>query len=99
MIIVMKPDSKEKDIESISRLLEKLGLGVHISKGTQRTIIGVIGDKNLLRDIPLDLLPGVEKLVPIVESYKLASKTFKPEPSVIEIDGVKIGGSELVMIA
>jgi len=99
MIIVMKPDSKEKDIESISRLLEKLGLGVHISKGTQRTIIGVIGDKSLLRDIPLDLLPGVEKLVPIVESYKLASKTFKPEQSVIEIDGVKIGGSELVMIA
>jgi len=95
----MKPDSKEKDIESISRLLEKLGLGVHISKGTQRTIIGVIGDKSLLRDIPLDLLPGVEKLVPIVESYKLASKTFKPEQSVIEIDGVKIGGSELVMIA
>jgi 3-deoxy-7-phosphoheptulonate synthase len=99
MIIVMRPSSEEKDIKNISRLLESLGLGVHISKGTERTIIGVIGDKRILRDIPLDLLPGVEKLVPIVETYKLASKTFKPEQSIIDINGVKIGGSELIMIA
>lgn len=95
----MRPSSEEKDIKNISRLLESLGLGVHISKGTERTIIGVIGDKRILRDIPLDLLPGVEKLVPIVETYKLASKTFKPEQSIIDINGVKIGGSELIMIA
>jgi len=72
---------------------------VHISKGSQRTIIGVIGDKSVLQNVPLELMSGVEKLVPIVESYKLASKTFKPEPSVIDINGVKIGGKELVLIA
>jgi len=99
MIIVMKPGSQEKDINNISKVLESLGLGIHISKGIERTIIGVIGDKRVLRDVPLDLMSGVEKLVPIVESYKLASKTFKPEHSVIDINGVKIGGSELVMIA
>jgi 3-deoxy-7-phosphoheptulonate synthase len=99
MIIVMKPGSKDSEIQEISNVLENAGLGVHISKGTERTIIGVIGDKRLLRDIPLELMQGVDKLVPIMESYKLASRTFKPEPSIIEIGGVKIGARELVMMA
>jgi 3-deoxy-7-phosphoheptulonate synthase len=99
MIIVMKTGSKENEISEIARVLESLGLGIHISKGTERTIIGVIGDKRLLNDVPLELMPGVEKLVPIVESYKLAGKTFKPEPTVINIGGVKIGGKELVIMA
>ena len=99
MIIVMKPGSKDKDIQEISKVLNSLGLGVHISQGTERTIIGVIGDKRKLNDVPIELMPGVEKLVPIVESYKLAGKTFKPEPSVIDVNGVKIGGKELVIMA
>lgn len=99
MIIVMKPDSQEAHIRDISQVLESLGLGVHISQGTERTIIGIIGDKRALKEIPLELMPGVEKLVPIVESYKLAGKTFKPEPSIIDVKGVKIGGSELIMMA
>ena len=99
MIIVMKVGSPESEIKEISRVLESFGLGVHISKGSERTILGVIGDKRVLSEVPLELLPGVEKLVPIIESYKLAGKTFKPEPSVIDVSGVKIGGKELVMIA
>lgn len=99
MIIVMKPDSQEKDVAEISKTLSSLGLGVHISKGTERTIIGVIGDKRVLSDVPLELMPGVEKLVPIMESYKLASRTFKPEPSIVDVNGVKIGGKELVIMA
>lgn len=99
MIIVMKPGSQESEISEIARLLESLGLSAHISKGTERTIIGVVGDKRVLNDVPVELMPGVEKLVPIVESYKLAGKTFKPEPSVIDVNGVKIGGKELVIMA
>jgi 3-deoxy-7-phosphoheptulonate synthase len=99
MIIVMKPGSVDNEISEISKVLESLGLGVHISKGAERTIIGVIGDKRVLNDVPLELMPGVEKLVPIVESYKLAGKTFKPEASVIDVNGVKIGGKELVIMA
>jgi len=99
MIIVMKPDSQEKDVAEISKTLSSLGLGVHISKGTERTIIGVIGDKRVLSDVPLELMQGVEKLVPIMESYKLASRTFKPEPSIVDVNGVKIGGKELVIMA
>ena len=98
MIIVMKSNSKDNDIQEISKVLSSLGLGVHISKGSERTIIGVIGDKRKLSDVPLELMSGVEKLVPIVESYKLAGKTFKPESSIIDVNGVKIGGKELVMM-
>ncbi|NMB34328.1 MAG: 3-deoxy-7-phosphoheptulonate synthase [Clostridium sp.] len=99
MIIVMKSNSKENDIQEISRTLGDLGLGVHVSKGSERTIIGVIGDKRKLDDIPLELMSGVEKLVPIVESFKLASKTFQPTPSIVDVGGVKIGGKELVVMA
>jgi 3-deoxy-7-phosphoheptulonate synthase len=74
-------------------------LGVHISKGFEKTIIGVIGDKRVLSGIPLELLPGVDRLIPIVESYKLASKSFKTTPSVIDVGGVKIGGREIVLMA
>lgn len=99
MIIVMKSNCTEKNIRDVSEKLESLGLGVHISKGSQRTIIGVIGDKRVLDDIPLDLLEGVEKLVPVMESYKLASRSFKPEASVIDVNAVKIGGKEIVIMA
>ncbi len=99
MIIVMKPGSQESEIREVSKVLEKLGLGVHISKGTERTIIGAIGDERLLSELPIELMPGVDKLLPILESYKLAGKTFKPEPSIIEIKGVKIGGKEFVIMA
>lgn len=99
MVIVMKPNSTENDINEVAKVLTSLGLGVHISKGSERTIIGVIGDKRKLSDVPLELMNGVEKLIHIVESYKLASKTFKPEPSVIDVGGVKIGGKEIVVMA
>jgi 3-deoxy-7-phosphoheptulonate synthase len=99
MIIVMKPGSTEAEMVEITGVLKSLGLGVHISQGTERTIIGVIGDKRLLTDVPVELMPGVEKLVPIVESYKLASRSFCPESSIIDVNGVKIGGRELVIMA
>ncbi|MGE4282372.1 MAG: 3-deoxy-7-phosphoheptulonate synthase [Clostridia bacterium] len=99
MIIVMKPEAKEEQVKEVCGVLESLGLGIHISKGAQVTIIGVIGDKGVLNDVPLELMPGVNKLVPIMESFKLASKTFKPEASVVNVDGIEIGGKGIVMMA
>jgi len=99
MVIVMKLGSKDTEVNEVAKILESLGLGIHISQGAERTIIGVIGDKRVLSDVPLELMSGVEKLVPIVESYKLAGKTFRPEPSIVDVSGVKIGGKELVIIA
>ncbi len=99
MIIVMNPKSNQMQVDEVVSVLKNSGLDVHISQGTERTIIGIIGDKTVLRDIPLELMPGVDKLVPIVESFKLAGKTFRPEPSVVNVNGVKIGGKELAIIA
>ncbi|MDO8686496.1 MAG: 3-deoxy-7-phosphoheptulonate synthase [Clostridiales bacterium] len=99
MIIVMKAGAGDQEIGEVTKLLESLGLGVHISRGEQRTIIGVIGDKTILRDVPLEVLPGVDKLVPIMESYKLASRTFRPEGSQIRVGDVVIGGREIILMA
>lgn len=99
MIIVMKSSANNQNIDDVTSLLKKYGLGVHISAGAECTIIGVIGDKRVLKDIPVELMAGVEKTVPIVESYKLSGRTFSPENSIIDVDGVKIGGKELVIMA
>lgn len=99
MIIVMKTGSTEKQVDEVVKVLKSIGLGAHVSKGDLLTIIGVIGDKKLLNEVPIDLMPGVDKLVPIVESYKLVSKSFKPECTVIDVNGVKIGGKEIVIMA
>jgi 3-deoxy-7-phosphoheptulonate synthase len=99
MVIVMKPEATEKEVNGIEQILKKLGLGVHISIGSERTIIGVIGDKRLLADTPLELMHGVDRIVPIVEPFKLVGKIFKPESSIIDIKDVAVGNKKLVMIA
>jgi len=99
MIIVLKPDHQEEDLHRIIRRLEDLGLRTHISKGEQRTIVGAIGDERLLREVPLESLPGVESVLPILKPYKLVSREFKPENTVIQVDGKEIGGNQLQVIA
>jgi 3-deoxy-7-phosphoheptulonate synthase len=92
-------DANDDDVKLISKTLKNLNLDVYISKGEERTIIGLVGDKKLLKDTSIELLPGVEKVIPIVESYKLANKRFKGESTIIDVNGSKIGGSEIAMIA
>ena len=100
MIIVLRPETTEKEIEHIVERVTKLGLKPHVSKGTERTIIGVIGPEDTLRSTPLEAFPGVEKVIPVLAPYKLVSREFKKENSVIDLGkGVKIGGTELVIIA
>ncbi|HJT32215.1 MAG TPA: 3-deoxy-7-phosphoheptulonate synthase [Pirellulales bacterium] len=99
MIIVLKPEVTEKQIEHVIQRVESLGLRAHLSRGTYRTIIGVIGDESKLRVAPLEAIPGVASVVPILPPYKLASSEAHPEPSVVEVAGVKIGGGWLAMIA
>ena len=99
MIIVVKPGSSEEQVREILDQLESHGLKAHISEGSERLIIGVIGDKSRLSLDSLEVMPAVEKLVPIMESYKLASKAFRPEGTSFEIKDVVLGGKELVMMA
>ena len=100
MIIVLKPEITEKEIEHIIERVTKLGLKPMLSKGTERSIIGVIGPEDILRSTPLEAFPGVEKVMPVLAPYKLVSREFRKEDSLIDLGkGVQIGGRELVIIA
>lgn len=100
MIIVLRPDATEEQLNHIVEKVQKLGLKPLVSKGTERTIIGVIGPEDVLRVTPLEVFPGVEKVMSVLAPYKLVSREFKPEPSVIDVGkGVKIGGRKIVIMA
>ncbi len=99
MIIVMKPRATEKSIERVVKKIEKTGMRVHVSKGTERTIIGAIGDERLLQQQQLRSTEGVEKVMSVLKPYRLASREFHPENTIIDVGGVKIGGKKLVVMA
>jgi len=99
MIIVLKPQATEAEIAQIVKTIESFGLAAHISKGTERTIIGAIGDERALQERPLEAFPFVEKVLPILKPYKLASREFKPEGSAVDVDGVVVGGQRVVVMA
>ena len=81
MIIVMKHGAGQREIEAVEKVLRDHQLGVHISNGSAATIIGVIGDKSALAGVNLEMMDGVDKCVPIMHSYKLASREICPGPS------------------
>jgi len=100
MIIVLKPDASSQQVEHIIEKVKALGLIAHVSKGSERTIIGVIGPEDVLRVTPLDAFPGVENVIPVLAPFRLVSREFKHEDSVIDLGkGVKIGGKEVVIMA
>jgi len=100
MIIVLRPDATKENVRHIVEKVKKLGLKPWVSEGEERTIIGVIGAEDLLRIQPLEVFPGVEKVLPILKPYKLVSRDFKKEGSVINLGkGVKIGGNKVVVMA
>ena len=74
MIIVLKPEATEKEIQHIVDKIKEVGLKPFITKGEERTIIGVIGDERILQNLPLSAFPGVEKELPILAPYKLVSR-------------------------
>src|SRR5260370_15783237 len=78
--------------------IRELGLKPHLSQGEHRTIIGVIGDENKLRAEPLEAIDGVEQVLPIMKPFKLASREFSKEDTVVTLGRVKIGGRALGMI-
>jgi 3-deoxy-7-phosphoheptulonate synthase len=100
MIIVLKPDASSEQIDHIIEKVKGLGLAAHVSKGSERTIIGVIGPEDVLRVTPLEVFPGVENVIPVLAPFKLVSREFKKDDSVIDLGkGVKIGGKEVVVMA
>ena len=99
MIIVMKPDATKENIQKVEERLHQVGLKAHLSTGEDCTIIGVIGDRKKIANLEVSMLEGVEKTVRITEKYKLVSRHFHPEDTIVDVDGVKIGGKEVVVMA
>lgn len=99
MIVVMKPGSTQENLAAVVNKIEAAGLRTHLSKGEEVTIVGVIGDKKIIANLELQMMAGVEKTVRITEKYKLVSRDFHPEDTIIDAGGVKIGGSEIIVMA
>lgn len=99
MIIVMSHKANETEIRKVIDKVTAAGLTVHVSQGASRTIIGVIGDKKLIAELPVGAMDGVEKTVSVTESYKLVSREFKHEDSIVNVGGISVGGNNLVVMA
>ncbi|MEW6680575.1 MAG: 3-deoxy-7-phosphoheptulonate synthase [bacterium] len=99
MIIVFEPGCKEERIDHVAEKISSLGLKPMVSKGIERTVINVIGDERVLDRDQLEAFAGVEKVIPILKPFKLASREFKQEDTKIDVGGVIIGGKKVVVMA
>lgn len=100
MIIVLQRDASQEQMDYIVERVKKLGLTAHVSRGVERTIIGVIGPEDVLRVTPLEAFPGVEKVMPVLAPYRLVSREFKAEDSIIELGkNIKIGAKKFIVMA
>jgi len=99
MIVVLKPGMAQKEVQAVADRIESLGLKAFVVVGKERTIIGAIGDERLLVDQTLESFPGVEKVLPILKPYKLVSREFQAEDTVIKVGGCEIGGKKIHVMA
>src|SRR5947209_8625510 len=99
MIIVLRPQTTDEELNHVLERIQELGFKAHLSRGELRTIIGVIGDENKLHAEPLAAIPGVEQVLPILKPFKLASREFHAEDSIVTVGKLQIGGGSLAMIA
>ena len=99
MILILRGDATDEQIAHVVERVQAMGMQAHLSRGTHRTIVGIIGDEEQTREAPLRAIPGVADVIPVLPPYKLASRDAHPLDSVVDVSGVKIGGGYLAMIA
>jgi 3-deoxy-7-phosphoheptulonate synthase len=100
MIVVMKQGTPPTDVEAVVRRVEELGYKVHLSRGEARTIIGIVGaNEHELHEDTFQVMDGVEKIMRVMQPYRLASRDFTQMDSVIDVNGVQIGGRKVVVMA
>ncbi len=99
MIITLKSGINKKQVDNITKSIKKFGLTPHVSHGAVKTIIGVIGANEHKHKQQLESLEGVETVTPILKPYKMVSREFKKDNTVIDIKGVKLGGQQVVVFA
>jgi 3-deoxy-7-phosphoheptulonate synthase len=99
MMIIMRSDATPSQISAVVERVEENGLRAHLSQGEERTVIGAIGDGRPIIKDQFIQMAGVDRIVPISRPYKLASREFSPQNSIFPLDGVQIGGDQVVLIA
>ncbi len=99
MIVVMSQEATEEQIQHVQDKLQEWGFGIHFSKGVERTILGAIGQKKPGVMESIEAMDGVEKVVPITQPFKLASREFQSAPSTVRVGEAVFGGTKLVIIA
>ncbi len=100
MIIILKSHAPAAERVAIIQRIEEVGLRAHVSQGEERTIIGVVGDDRRIDPGPFEALPGVDRIVPILRPFKLASRDFQPEKTKLTLPGgVTVGGTQLAIMA
>lgn len=99
MIIIMRPDVSDEQINHVVEKLKQQGFGIHLSKGVERTVIGAIGDKSAIELETIQMLPGVSEIVPIRKPYKLVSREFKARDTVVRISkALSVGADQKVAV-
>jgi 3-deoxy-7-phosphoheptulonate synthase len=99
MVVVMRERASEEQIEKVVAHLVSLRMDVHRSTGVSRTVLGAVGDDRHLDPRLIEMLDGVSEVVRVTEPYKLASRAFKPEGSVVHVGDVRVGGDEVIVMA
>lgn len=99
MVIIMKPEASESEIQSIIKKIERLNCKVHISQGENYCILGIIGQTHKINADQFEANESVDRVMHVQYPFKLASKLFHPEDTVVDVEGVKIGGGNLAIIA
>lgn len=99
LIIVMRADAAADDVAQIIDRLGEIGAEAHVSEGAERTVIGIIGDRILVQQLPWEAFPGVERAVPVLKAFKFVSRDFQPADSVVVVGTAKVGGGHFAPIA
>ena len=99
MIVVMERGASDRQVDEVVKRLKEFGFDIHLSRGVERTIIGAIGEKKSMAVSSLEVMDGVERIVPILQPFKLAGREFKPEKTVVRVGGVEFGGNRVPVIA
>jgi len=99
MVIVMDLKATPEEIADVEERLEKFGFEIHMIRGVNRLVIGAVGDRRVINSLGLEIMPGVEKVVPIMKPYKLVSRESKQENTLVKVKNLIVGGSAVTVIA
>jgi 3-deoxy-7-phosphoheptulonate synthase len=99
MIIVMRQDASDADLKHVLERIEELGLQTHLSQGEERTIVGVIGDDRPVNHEMFEPMGGVDRVIQVLHPFKLASRDFHPQDTVISLNGTRIGDRNIAVMA